>query len=81
MKTGNERASLYDEVTARVIAELEAGRLPWVQPWDAASCGCTMPANAATGRRYSGIFPMVPEIRRYLRIFGQAGRLQPAVAV
>jgi antirestriction protein ArdC len=55
MKTGNERASLYAEVTARVIAELEQGRLPWVQPWDAASCGCAMPANAVTGRRYSGI--------------------------
>ncbi|MFL9841161.1 zincin-like metallopeptidase domain-containing protein [Sphingomonas sp. ST-64] len=55
MKTGNERASLYAEVTARVIAELEEGRLPWVQPWDVAACGCTMPANAATGRRYSGI--------------------------
>ena len=49
------RGSLYAEVTARVIAELEQGRLPWVQPWDSAACGCTMPANAATGRRYSGI--------------------------
>ncbi|WP_034159475.1 ArdC family protein [Sphingomonas sp. ERG5] len=55
MRTGNERASLYAEVTARVIAELEEGRLPWVQPWDAAACGCTMPENAVTGRRYSGI--------------------------
>lgn len=26
------RASLYDEVTNRIIAELEAGRFPWVQP-------------------------------------------------
>jgi antirestriction protein ArdC len=49
------RGSLYAEVTARVIAGLEEGRLPWVQPWDSAACGCTMPANAATGRRYSGI--------------------------
>lgn len=49
------RGSLYAEVTARVIAQLEEGRLPWVQPWDGAACGCTMPANAATGRRYSGI--------------------------
>ncbi len=55
MERNNDRASLYAEVTARVIAELEAGRLPWVQPWDAASCGCTMPHNAGTGRRYSGI--------------------------
>jgi antirestriction protein ArdC len=42
-------------VTRRVIAELEEGRLPWVQPWDNAACGCAMPANAATGRSYSGI--------------------------
>jgi antirestriction protein ArdC len=49
------RASLYAEVTCQVIAELEAGRLPWVQPWDGAACGCSMPHNAGTGRRYSGI--------------------------
>jgi antirestriction protein ArdC len=49
------RGSLYAEVTARVTAELEEGRLPWVQPWDGAACGCTMPENGATGRRYSGI--------------------------
>jgi antirestriction protein ArdC len=49
------RGSLYAGVTARVIAELEEGRLPWVQPWDGAACGCTMPENAATKRRYSGI--------------------------
>lgn len=24
--------TLYDEVTARIVAELEAGRIPWVQP-------------------------------------------------
>jgi len=51
----NVRQSLYAEVTNRIIAELEEGRLPWVQPWDAAACPCTMPVNAATGRRYSGI--------------------------
>ena len=50
-----ERASLYSEVTSRIIAELEEGRLPWVQPWDAALCGCTIPQNAGTSRRYSGI--------------------------
>jgi antirestriction protein ArdC len=49
------RGSLYAEVTARVVAELEQGRLPWVQPWDGAACGCTMPENGAIGRRYSGI--------------------------
>lgn len=55
METRTSRQSLYAEVTNRVIAELEQGRLPWVQPWDGAACGCAMPHNAGTGRRYSGI--------------------------
>ena len=50
-----DRQSLYGEVTARVIAELEEGRLPWVQPWDKARCVCSMPHNAVSGRVYSGI--------------------------
>jgi len=50
-----ERTSLYGEVTARIITELEQGRLPWVQPWDASKCPCTMPHNAASERNYSGI--------------------------
>jgi antirestriction protein ArdC len=52
----SDRANLYDEVTARIISELEAGRFPWVQPWgraDTASPG--MPRNALTGRTYSGV--------------------------
>ena len=57
MKVGadDRRQSLYAEVTQRVIAELEEGRLPWVQPWDASSCECGMPRNAVTDRAYSGI--------------------------
>jgi antirestriction protein ArdC len=55
VRTDERRQSVYAEVTRRVIAELEQGRLPWVQPWDSAACGCAMPANAATGRFYSGI--------------------------
>lgn len=49
------RPSLYDEVTARIVAELEAGRVPWVQPWDAAAFAPGLPQNAASGRSYSGI--------------------------
>jgi antirestriction protein ArdC len=55
VRTNQHRQSLYAEVTERVIAELEKGHLPWVQPWDSSACGCAMPANAASGRRYSGI--------------------------
>ena len=47
--------SLYDEVTSRIIAELEAGRLPWVQPWESGPAATGLPCNAATGRPYSGI--------------------------
>lgn len=51
-----ERANLYDEVTAKIIAELEAGRFPWVQPWGRAEgTGPGLPRNALTARPYSGI--------------------------
>ena len=49
------RGTLYAEITAQIIADLEAGRIPWVQPWTASGVAPTMPLNAATGRRYNGI--------------------------
>ncbi|MFQ3452443.1 zincin-like metallopeptidase domain-containing protein [Bradyrhizobium sp. UFLA01-814] len=54
---GVNRANLYDEITDKIIGELEAGRVPWVQPWGtaAAKAPLAMPKNAATGRQYSGI--------------------------
>lgn len=56
-RTGQNRASLYQEITDKVIAELEAGRVPWVQPWRALTTKASLglPKNAATKRRYSGI--------------------------
>jgi len=55
--TGRNRPSLYQEITDKIIAELEAGRVPWVQPWGtvAAKASLTMPKNAATQRQYSAI--------------------------
>src|ERR1700677_752907 len=52
-----DRASLYQEITDKIMAELEAGRIPWVQPWGtaAAKAPLAMPQNASTRRRYSGI--------------------------
>ena len=47
--------SLYEEVTARIIADLEAGHVPWVQPWATGGADTGLPVNAATGRAYSGI--------------------------
>ena len=50
-----DRASLYQEITDRIIAELETGRVPWVQPWAASNAPLAMPQNALTNRCYSGI--------------------------
>lgn len=32
-RSGEPSRDIYTEVTAKIIAELEEGRLPWVQPW------------------------------------------------
>lgn len=50
-----EKADLYEEVTARVVAELEQGRVPWVQPWGAGKAALGLPRNGLSGRPYSGI--------------------------
>lgn len=50
------RADLYDTVTQRIVAELDAGRVPWVQPWGSSGgAEAALPRNALTGRTYSGI--------------------------
>ena len=49
--------NIYDNVTARIVAELEQGAAPWIKPWQSGrrNGSGVMPANAATGRCYSGI--------------------------
>ncbi|RWH46683.1 MAG: DUF1738 domain-containing protein [Mesorhizobium sp.] len=56
-RAGSDRTNLYDEITGKIIAELEAGRFPWVQPWGTAMAKAPLglPKNASTGRAYSGI--------------------------
>ena len=56
-RKGGPRTNLYDDITDKIIEELEEGRLPWVQPWGtaAAQAPLAMPRNASTGRQYSGI--------------------------
>ena len=54
---GNDHASLYTEITNKIVAELEGDRIPWVQPWGTPviKAPLAMPRNAATRREYSGI--------------------------
>jgi antirestriction protein ArdC len=47
------KRDLYAEVSARIVAELEAGAAPWVKPWSATP-GANTPCNAVTNRPYSG---------------------------
>ena len=54
-KSFTDRDSLYQEITGTIIAELEQGRVPWVQPWANVGAPLGLPKNAATGRAYSGI--------------------------
>lgn len=50
------RASVYDEVTATIIRQLESGAAPWAKPWNKVGGGSVvMPANAVSGKGYSGI--------------------------
>ncbi|HEX9321789.1 MAG TPA: ArdC-like ssDNA-binding domain-containing protein [Xanthobacteraceae bacterium] len=48
------KIDLYQEVTNAIVAELEAGTVPWKQPWSR-SPGRNVVANAVTKRAYSGI--------------------------
>lgn len=52
-RTGGERADLYQTITDKIIAELKAGRVPWVQPWDSSKASLDMPRNGRSGDRYS----------------------------
>ena len=47
------KRDLYEEVSARIVAELELGAAPWVKPWSA-TAGMNTPCNAVTNRPYSG---------------------------
>lgn len=52
-----DRTNFYDDITNKIIAELQQGRVPWVQPWgtSATKAQLAMPKNASTSRTYSGI--------------------------
>ena len=47
-----QRGDLYQEITDKIISQIEAGVLPWVQPWQG---GLSIPRNASTQKAYSGI--------------------------
>lgn len=47
---------IYQQVTDRIVAELEKGATPWVKPWRSVKkSSSAMPHNAITRRPYSGV--------------------------
>jgi antirestriction protein ArdC len=57
MAKGIQRDNLYRDITDKIIAELEQGIVPWVQPWTSGKqfSPLGLPVNGLTRRNYSGI--------------------------
>ena len=53
MKTENTKADVYTRVTDKIIASLEAGTRPWMQPWQAGA-GAQFPLRG-NGQPYRGV--------------------------
>ena len=51
------RDTVYREITDKIIRDFESGIVPWVKPWKSGSglSPLSLPENALTKRRYSGI--------------------------
>jgi len=64
------KRDLYADVSARIVAELEAGAAPWVKPWSATP-GANTPCNAVSNRPYSGL-------QRHSVVDGASGGLSHA---
>src|ERR1700740_1653884 len=47
------KRDLYEEVSTRIVAELERGAAAWIKPWSATP-GQNVPQNAVINRPYSG---------------------------
>src|SRR5580765_1645356 len=59
---------LYQDVTDRIVAAIEAGTPPWVKPW---SVSDFRPRNAKTQRHYRGVNSVLLGLEADLRGFKQ----------
>lgn len=64
-----KRIDIHQQVTDKIIAELEKGAAPWVRPW--AVSGTHMPKNVTSDRKYSGVNVLLLWIAADERGFGQ----------
>lgn len=56
---------LYEQITDRIIAALEAGTAPWIKPWSGGFEG--VPLNAGSNRPYRGINRVLLTLEAQLR--------------
>ncbi len=49
------KRDVYQEITDRIIEQLELGTVPWVKPWSTVKGEATFPTNRYTGYAYRGI--------------------------
>ena len=57
----SERADIYQRITDRIAAAIEAGAGEWQMPWHPGADGATpvLPVNAITGKPYRGVNTLV----------------------
>lgn len=55
--------NVHEIITEKVIAALEAGNVPWQQPWNAGAGGA--PRNLVSDKPYSGINPFLLQMHAY----------------
>jgi antirestriction protein ArdC len=64
---------LYQEVTDRIVASLEAGVPPWVKPWSGDPD--PLPLNASTRRPYRGVNVLLLQLESFARGYPRNGWL------
>ena len=60
-------SDLYQTVTDKIVAALEAGTAPWIRPWSTGDSG--LPVNGSTQRPYQGINVVLLTLEGMLRGF------------
>ena len=59
----SSQADIRSKISQTILEALEKGGLPpWRMPWASHPNGRGLPTNAATGRRYSGVNPLVLQL-------------------
>ena len=69
---GQSKRDIQQEITDKIIAELEKGTVPWVRPWSSIG-GKRFPYNAASGRPYNGANVIVLWIESQLHNYPTQG--------